>query len=98
MLVRDENDHSPVFQKPEYTAIVSESVTQGTAIISLTATDGDFGLNAKIRYPITMFRYYNTKIRYIGKIRDYSTNIKYLTHRSCTWAHTKIGCNSTEIS
>ncbi|KAA0192694.1 hypothetical protein HAZT_HAZT002492 [Hyalella azteca] len=52
VLVRDENDHSPQFLKPEYTAVVSESVPPDTAIIALTATDSDYGINAKIRYSL----------------------------------------------
>ncbi len=53
--VQDLNDNSPVFDKESYTALVSESATQGTEVITITARDrdsGDFGTEG-IRYTLT---------------------------------------------
>lgn len=50
--VTDLNDHAPVFQHSEYRATLSEGAPLGSFIKSLTATDGDFGINAEITYDI----------------------------------------------
>ena len=53
--VEDENDHSPVFDSFIYRVNVSEDVVNGTAILNVTATDGDvsplFG-SSSLRYYI----------------------------------------------
>lgn len=49
MLVQDENDHAPRFDKQEYQAAVSEAVTPDTQVAVVAATDADAGANAKIR-------------------------------------------------
>lgn len=48
--VQDANDHSPVFEMNEYDANVKESVSIGTTIITLKATDQDIGKNAEVEY------------------------------------------------
>lgn len=48
--VNDVNDHEPVFEKSEYSAILSELAPPGTYIASITATDEDTGVNAEIFY------------------------------------------------
>ncbi|XP_016383774.1 protocadherin alpha-2-like [Sinocyclocheilus rhinocerous] len=50
--VIDINDNKPVFSKPLYKIKVSENVSVGTRIISLTATDLDEGTNSDIIYSI----------------------------------------------
>ncbi|KAM3964103.1 cadherin-related tumor suppressor fat [Aphomia sociella] len=48
--VNDVNDHEPVFEKSEYSAVLSELAPSGTYIASITATDEDTGVNAEIFY------------------------------------------------
>ncbi|XP_063532868.1 cadherin-related tumor suppressor [Cydia strobilella] len=48
--VNDVNDHEPVFEKSEYSAILSELAPPGTYIAGITATDEDTGVNAEIYY------------------------------------------------
>ncbi|XP_055921859.1 cadherin-related tumor suppressor [Eupeodes corollae] len=48
--VNDVNDHEPVFEKSEYTAVLSELAPPGTYVASITATDEDTGVNAQISY------------------------------------------------
>lgn len=50
--VLDANDHSPMFEMNEYDASVRESVTVGTTVITLKATDQDVGKNAEVEYTI----------------------------------------------
>ncbi|CAG9797944.1 unnamed protein product [Chironomus riparius] len=48
--VNDVNDHEPVFEKSEYSAILSELAPPGTFVASITASDEDTGVNAQIYY------------------------------------------------
>lgn len=48
--VNDVNDHEPVFEKSEYSAILSELAPPGTYVVGITATDEDTGVNAQIYY------------------------------------------------
>lgn len=48
--VNDVNDHEPVFEKSEYSAILTELAPIGTYVASITATDEDTGVNAEIFY------------------------------------------------
>lgn len=48
--VNDVNDHEPVFEKSEYSAVLSELAPSGTYVASITATDEDTGVNAQIFY------------------------------------------------
>ena len=48
--VNDVNDHEPVFEKTEYSAILSELAPPGTYVAGITATDEDTGVNAQIYY------------------------------------------------
>lgn len=50
--VLDANDHSPVFEMNEYDASVKESVSVGSTVITLKATDQDVGKNADVQYSI----------------------------------------------
>lgn len=50
--VLDANDHSPVFEMAEYDASVRESVSVGTTVITLKATDQDIGKNAEVQYSV----------------------------------------------
>lgn len=48
--MNDVNDHEPVFEKSEYSAILSELAPPGTFVASIIATDEDTGVNAQIYY------------------------------------------------
>lgn len=48
--VNDVNDHEPVFEKSEYSAILSELAPAGSYVAGITATDEDTGVNAQIFY------------------------------------------------
>lgn len=50
--VNDVNDHEPVFEKSEYSAVLNELAPVGTYVASITATDEDSGVNALIYYSI----------------------------------------------
>lgn len=50
--VNDVNDHEPVFEKSEYSAVLSELASKGSYVTSITATDGDTGVNAEVHYEI----------------------------------------------
>lgn len=62
ILVNDVNDHEPVFEKSEYSAVLNELAPVGTFVASITATDEDTGVNALIHYSIVSgneFRWFN---------------------------------------
>ncbi|KAL3270161.1 hypothetical protein HHI36_009218 [Cryptolaemus montrouzieri] len=50
--VLDANDHAPVFEMTEYDASIKESVSIGSTVITLKATDQDVGKNADVEYAI----------------------------------------------
>lgn len=50
--VNDINDHEPVFQRSEYSAVLSELVPVDTYVASITASDEDTGINSNIYYAI----------------------------------------------
>ncbi|KAH8237858.1 hypothetical protein KR032_003993 [Drosophila birchii] len=50
--VNDVNDHEPVFEKSEYSAVLSELAPAGSYVASITATDEDTGVNAQVHYEI----------------------------------------------
>ncbi|GFN75003.1 fat cadherin [Plakobranchus ocellatus] len=52
IVVLDENDNVPKFEKPTYDLEISESAAVGTTLLSVRATDLDTGNNARIRYSI----------------------------------------------
>ena len=52
ILVTDVNDNFPVFPQKSHTLALSESLTIGTPIINLFATDEDFGSNGQVNYTI----------------------------------------------
>ncbi|KAK1175632.1 hypothetical protein AOXY_G309 [Acipenser oxyrinchus oxyrinchus] len=52
IFVNDINDHPPVFQESLYRVDISEDVPKGSYIKGVSATDGDSGQNANLRYSI----------------------------------------------
>ena len=50
--VEDINDHKPVFEETAYTTEVRESVSVGSTVITVRASDKDAGKNGEILYSI----------------------------------------------
>ncbi|NWU42622.1 PCD23 protein, partial [Hylia prasina] len=50
--VLDENDHSPLFVKTHYQISVTEDLEEGSAILDLSASDEDTGLNGELTYSL----------------------------------------------
>ncbi|XP_050416615.1 protocadherin-9 [Patella vulgata] len=53
VMVTDENDNAPVFQKSTYYANVSEKAAKGTFVIKVSATDPDLGVNSHFIYRLS---------------------------------------------
>lgn len=53
IVVVDSNDVTPVFDPSFYFVTTAESTTIGTTVLTVTATDGDAGVNGQITYSIT---------------------------------------------
>eukprot|EP00118_Oscarella_pearsei_P012437 m.91691 g.91691 ORF g.91691 m.91691 type:complete len:1711 (+) comp36705_c0_seq1:99-5231(+) len=51
--VVDVNDHDPIFGSDEYKISVKEDASTSSTLLSLTASDGDAGANARIAYSIS---------------------------------------------
>ncbi|NXA63629.1 PCD23 protein, partial [Mohoua ochrocephala] len=52
LTVLDENDHSPLFAKTQYQISVTEDLEDGSAILDLSASDEDDGLNGEVIYSL----------------------------------------------
>ncbi len=52
IIVQDENDHSPVFQKKSYEISIREDFPVNETIIQTVATDLDSGLNGELQYSL----------------------------------------------
>ncbi|CAL4108899.1 unnamed protein product [Meganyctiphanes norvegica] len=50
--VDDANDHSPIFEREKYDTSVKESLSVGSILLTVRATDDDAGPNADIRYTV----------------------------------------------
>ncbi|XP_062942013.1 protocadherin gamma-A5-like [Cynocephalus volans] len=50
VIVLDANDNAPLFTRSEYRVSVPEDIPVGTKLLTLTATDPDEGINAKLTY------------------------------------------------
>ncbi|XP_058505635.1 protocadherin beta-16-like isoform X12 [Solea solea] len=51
--VLDANDNAPVFTRSVYKASIKENAAVGTVVVTVTATDADYGSNSKISYSIS---------------------------------------------
>ena len=51
--VQDVNDNDPTFNKSRYAASVYENMPKGTPVVTVSASEADSGVNAKITYSIT---------------------------------------------
>uniref|UniRef100_UPI00398EB44D protocadherin-23 n=1 Tax=Pristiophorus japonicus TaxID=55135 RepID=UPI00398EB44D len=52
IIILDENDNSPTFEKNYYRTFVNEDVSVGSSILQLIATDKDDGSNGEIMYSL----------------------------------------------
>ncbi|NXB77281.1 PCD23 protein, partial [Donacobius atricapilla] len=52
LTVLDENDHSPLFAKTQYQVSVAEDLEEGSAVLDLSASDEDAGLNGEVMYSL----------------------------------------------
>ncbi|NWR14091.1 PCD23 protein, partial [Emberiza fucata] len=52
LTVLDENDHNPLFAKTQYQISVTEDLEEGSAILDLSASDEDAGLNGKVMFSL----------------------------------------------
>uniref|UniRef100_A0A8C3MS99 Uncharacterized protein n=1 Tax=Geospiza parvula TaxID=87175 RepID=A0A8C3MS99_GEOPR len=52
LTVLDENDHNPLFAKTQYQISVTEDLEEGSAILDLSASDEDAGLNGEVMYSL----------------------------------------------
>uniref|UniRef100_A0A8C5N4G4 Protocadherin Fat 4 n=1 Tax=Gouania willdenowi TaxID=441366 RepID=A0A8C5N4G4_GOUWI len=52
IFVNDINDHPPIFQETLYRVNISEDIPKGSYIKGVSATDGDSGQNANLRYSL----------------------------------------------
>ncbi|XP_056130418.1 protocadherin Fat 4 [Lampris incognitus] len=52
IFVNDINDHPPIFQEALYRVDISEDIPKGSYIKGVSATDGDSGQNANLRYSV----------------------------------------------
>ncbi|XP_068596746.1 protocadherin Fat 4 [Brachionichthys hirsutus] len=52
IFVNDINDHPPIFQEAMYRVDIGEDVPKGSYIKGVSATDGDSGQNANLRYSL----------------------------------------------
>ncbi|NXY89740.1 PCD23 protein, partial [Alcedo cyanopectus] len=52
LIVLDDNDHSPLFAKTQYQISVREDLEEGSAILDLSASDKDDGLNGEVFYSL----------------------------------------------
>ncbi|CAH1246628.1 CDH23 [Branchiostoma lanceolatum] len=50
--VSDTNDNDPKFEQASYSGEVSENATVGTTVLTVTATDSDFGSFGTVRYSL----------------------------------------------
>ncbi|XP_062485305.1 protocadherin gamma-A10-like [Pezoporus occidentalis] len=51
--VLDVNDNAPVFAEPRYSARLAENNAAGALVLTVRATDADWGQNARVRYRLS---------------------------------------------
>jgi len=72
IMIDDVNDHSPRFVQSVYSATMSESLTRGASVTSVSATDRDIGSNAKLVYTL---REQDREHFYISSIEATNTGV-----------------------
>ena len=82
--ILDLNEHAPVFNPLHYVSRVSEVLLPGTAVVMVTASDNDTGVNADLSYeivhgdPENMFRITKYGVIQNRKTLNYERNTSYL--------------------
>jgi len=90
IMIDDVNDHSPRFVQSVYSATMSESLTRGASIISVSATDRDIGSNAKLVYTL---REQDREHFYISSVEATNTGVLKVFKVSVVIANRT--CNTT---
>ena len=84
VIVRDINDHTPMFKQTSYEVTISESRPVNDRFFSVTAQDSDAGLNGEIIYNITKgnsgssFGVFPDGVLYVKKKLDRETRDLYI--------------------
>ena len=52
VMIKDENDHTPVFNKTVYSTTLAENNVEGAHVVTVGASDGDEGDNARVIFSI----------------------------------------------
>ena len=52
VLVQDQNDNDPKFQRDSYVASITEEVRIGTTVVTVVATDADSEQNGEVTYSL----------------------------------------------
>ncbi|XP_053960463.1 protein dachsous [Anastrepha ludens] len=52
VVVEDENDNNPQFEKTKYVASIAENAAIGASVLRIKATDADLGINARLVYSL----------------------------------------------
>ncbi|KAK4297300.1 hypothetical protein Pmani_030268 [Petrolisthes manimaculis] len=73
--VDDANDHPPVFEREEYDSSIRESISVGSTVLTVRATDQDVGPNADLRYTILNPTGANEAFRIDPKSGELSTRL-----------------------
>ncbi|KAK3849672.1 hypothetical protein Pcinc_041926 [Petrolisthes cinctipes] len=73
--VDDANDHPPVFEREEYDTSIRESISVGSTVLTVRATDQDVGPNADLRYTILNPTGANEAFRIDPKSGELSTRL-----------------------
>ncbi|NXG45782.1 PCDGA protein, partial [Psilopogon haemacephalus] len=76
--VLDANDNAPVFSPAEYKVGVPEDVPIGSALITVTATDADEGLNGHVKYSLKKATEMSSDIFQIDSERGVITLVRSL--------------------
>ncbi|NWZ98360.1 PCDGA protein, partial [Nesospiza acunhae] len=81
--VLDVNDNAPVFAEERYSARLSENNAAGALVLTVRATDADWGQNARVRYRLAEGRALFTVDRESGEVRttgplDFEEKNKYI--------------------
>ncbi|XP_072573597.1 protocadherin beta-15-like [Paramormyrops kingsleyae] len=97
VIVSDANDNAPVFSQSVYKAQLPENASKGTAVLKVSATDADKGINGEVRYSFSGRSFSDVfyidsltgEIKVIGpldfeKAKQYEMNVKAADHGDFT--------------
>ncbi|XP_048884474.1 protocadherin gamma-A11-like isoform X20 [Brienomyrus brachyistius] len=97
VIVSDANDNAPVFSQSVYKNQLAENASKGTAVLKVSATDADKGINGEVRYSFSGRSFSDLfhidpltgEIKVIGsldfeKAKQYEMNVKATDHGDFT--------------